>query len=178
MTFRTGSFIWAICTRQCLAWRKISAKRSGTKAVVSSERRAQLALARIYSQGDGVDAAPGEASRLYSSLAVCDHVYDDAPLFMLPSAHINHVGVRQLGVVDEWKSSYRERTSDPLGPESCAATARDSAPRAVVRTSLHARWPPSRHEPVDPKRRTEGAAAGAPARERRSSTELWRDNIK
>jgi TPR repeat protein len=47
------------------------------KAVVASEARAQLALARIYSQGDGVDADPKEASVLYSSLAGCNHVHDE-----------------------------------------------------------------------------------------------------
>jgi uncharacterized protein len=46
-------------------------------AVVASEPRAQLALARIYSQGDGVDADPAKASMLYSSLAACNHVHDD-----------------------------------------------------------------------------------------------------
>jgi TPR repeat protein len=47
------------------------------KAVVASELRAQLALARIYSRGDGVDADPKEASTLYSSLTGCDHVHDE-----------------------------------------------------------------------------------------------------
>ena len=47
------------------------------KAVVGSELRAQLALARIYSQGDGVNADSNEAWRLYSSLAGCKHVHDD-----------------------------------------------------------------------------------------------------
>jgi hypothetical protein len=47
------------------------------KAVVASELRAQLALARIYSQRDGLHADPNEASRLYSSLAVCNHLHDD-----------------------------------------------------------------------------------------------------
>ena len=47
------------------------------KAVVGSELRAQLALARIYSQRDGVNADPDEASSLYSVLAACNHVQDD-----------------------------------------------------------------------------------------------------
>jgi len=47
------------------------------KAVVRSELRAQLALARIYSKGDGVKADPSEGSRLYSSLASCNQVHDD-----------------------------------------------------------------------------------------------------
>jgi TPR repeat protein len=47
------------------------------KAVVGSELRAQLALARIYFKEDGVNADPNEASRLYSSLAACNHVHDD-----------------------------------------------------------------------------------------------------
>ena len=47
------------------------------KAVVGSELRAQLALARIYSKGDGATPDANEASRLYSSLAGCKHVHDD-----------------------------------------------------------------------------------------------------
>ena len=47
------------------------------KAVVRDELRAQLALARIYSKGDGAVPDLEEASRLYSSLATCDHVHDD-----------------------------------------------------------------------------------------------------
>ncbi len=47
------------------------------KAVVGSELRAQLALARIYSHGDASDSNSPEASRLYSSLAGCKHVHDD-----------------------------------------------------------------------------------------------------
>jgi len=47
------------------------------RAVVGSELRAQLALARIYSQENGVNANTNEASRLYSSLAVCNHLHDD-----------------------------------------------------------------------------------------------------
>jgi TPR repeat protein len=47
------------------------------KAVVGVELRAQLALARIYSKEDGTAADPAEASRLYSSLAGCDHIHDD-----------------------------------------------------------------------------------------------------
>lgn len=47
------------------------------KAVASAEPRAQLALARIYTRGDGTAADPEEAMRLYSSLAVCEHIHDD-----------------------------------------------------------------------------------------------------
>ena len=47
------------------------------KAVVGVELRAQLALARIYSEGDGTRADPDEALRLYSSLAACEHTHDD-----------------------------------------------------------------------------------------------------
>ena len=47
------------------------------KAVVGGELRAQLALARIYSEEDGVNTDTTEASRLYSSLAVCSHLHDD-----------------------------------------------------------------------------------------------------
>jgi len=47
------------------------------KAVVGVELRAQLALARIYSKGNGLAADRNEASRLYSSLATCDHVHED-----------------------------------------------------------------------------------------------------
>ena len=47
------------------------------KAVVDVELRAQLALARIYSKEDGTTANQDEASRLYSSLAGCVHIYDD-----------------------------------------------------------------------------------------------------
>jgi TPR repeat protein len=46
------------------------------KAVVGSELRAQLGLARIYSKG-GAIADPNEASRLYSSLARSMHGNDD-----------------------------------------------------------------------------------------------------
>ena len=47
------------------------------KAVVSVELRAQLALARIYAKRDGTAGDPDEAARLYSSLAVCEHIHDD-----------------------------------------------------------------------------------------------------
>jgi TPR repeat protein len=47
------------------------------KAVVGVELRAQLALTRIYGEGDGTAADPDEASRLYSSLSGCEHIHDD-----------------------------------------------------------------------------------------------------
>jgi len=41
--------------------------------------------------------------------------------------HLQCAGLNQLEVEDE--RSLRERSSDPLGLESCAATARDTAKR-------------------------------------------------
>ena len=59
------------------------------KAVVGVELRAQLALARICSEGDGPTANPDEASRLYSSLAGCEHVRDDPAIAAFAGALTN-----------------------------------------------------------------------------------------
>jgi uncharacterized protein len=71
-------------------------------AVVASEPRAQLALARIYSQGDGVDADPAKASMLYSSLVGCNHVHDDPAVAAFS-------GALTSAEVDEAKAYVRKR---------------------------------------------------------------------
>jgi TPR repeat protein len=71
------------------------------KAVVGSELRAQLALARIYSQRDGVNADPNEASKLYSTLAVCNHIDDDPAVAAF-------AGALTSGEVEEAKAYIRK----------------------------------------------------------------------
>jgi TPR repeat protein len=71
------------------------------KAVAGSELRAQLALARIYSQGDVVNADRDEASRLYSSLAASNHLHDDPAVAAFS-------GALTSAEVDEAKSYVRK----------------------------------------------------------------------
>ena len=72
------------------------------KAVVGSELRAQLALARIYAKGDGVNADANEASKLYCSLAASNHVHDDPALAAFSGALTN-------AEVDEAKAYVRKQ---------------------------------------------------------------------